>query len=250
MSEDHIIDSHVHLKHGDAERTEYSPEAIVKVMDEVGIEKSVVFAMSTTTRRSIDMARDAVEKFPDRLIPYVYALPNYERAVLDEIGRALTELDFKGIKIHVGECTLAEYVVDPVIELAGKLEVPCLIDCGGDYNAIARMTGSFPKTNIIVAHLGRYLCMDPNLIDRFIDLASYHHNIFLDVSGVVIPGKIVEALRRVGPKRILFGTDGPHMAPDTVTYARAEIERVRKLGLKEGDRKAILGDNIQSLLRL
>ena len=43
-----IIDSHVHLKHGDAKRTEYSPKTIVKIMNEVGIDKSIVFAMSTT----------------------------------------------------------------------------------------------------------------------------------------------------------------------------------------------------------
>jgi len=250
MSEDRIIDSHVHLKHGDAEGTEYSPEAIVKVMDEVGIDMSVVFAMSTTTRRSIEMAKGAVDKFPDRLIPYVYALPNYERPVLDEINHALAELDFKGIKIHIGECTLAEYVVDPVIELAGKHEVPCLIDCAGDYNAIARMAGDFPKTTIIVAHLGRYLCKDPILIDRFIDLASVRHNIYLDISGVVIPSKIVESLQMLGPKRMLFGTDGPHEAPDTVAYARTEIEKIRTLGLSEGDLRAILGENITSLLKL
>jgi len=51
-----IIDSHVHLKHGDAQRTEYSAEAIVRTMDAVGIDQSIVFAMSTTTRRSIEMA--------------------------------------------------------------------------------------------------------------------------------------------------------------------------------------------------
>ena len=44
-----IIDSHVHLKHGDAQKTEYSAETIVKTMDAVGIDQSVVFAMSTTT---------------------------------------------------------------------------------------------------------------------------------------------------------------------------------------------------------
>ena len=250
MSKNRIIDSHAHLKHGDAERTEYSPEAIVKVMDEVGIDRSVVFAMSTTTRRSIEMAKEAVVKFPDRLIPYVYALPNYEWRVLDEIDNALTELDFKGIKIHAGECTLAEYVVDPVIELAGEREVPCLIDCTGDSGAIARMASSFPRTNIIVAHLGKYLCNDPRLIDRFIDLAEAHRNIYLDISGVVIHSKIVEAVRRVGSKRVIFGTDGPNKAPDTATYARTELENIRRLSLDQADLRSILGESIASLLRL
>lgn len=245
-----IIDSHVHLKHGDSERTEYSPEAIVKVMDEVGIDRSVVFAMSTTTRRSIEMAKEAIAKFPDRLIPYVYALPNYERRVLDEIDHALDKLDFKGIKIHAGECTLAEYLVDPVIEIAGECEVPCLIDCAGDSGAIKRIASNFPRTNIIVAHLGKYLCKDSTLIDRFIDLAEAYRNIYLDISGVIMPGKIVEAVRHVGSKRLIFGTDGPHKAPDTATYARIELEKIKNLGLEQADLGSILGEAIADLLGL
>lgn len=50
----------------------------------MGIDKSVVFAMSTTTRCSIEMALEAVRKYPDRLIPFVYALPSYERVELEE----------------------------------------------------------------------------------------------------------------------------------------------------------------------
>jgi hypothetical protein len=64
-----IYDSHVHLKHGDVAATEYSAEAIIQTMDAAGIEKSVVFAMSTTTRRSIEMAQEAIARFPGRLIP-------------------------------------------------------------------------------------------------------------------------------------------------------------------------------------
>ncbi len=58
-----LIDSHSHLKHGDAQKTEYSPDEIVRVMDAAGIDKSVVFAMSTSTSRSIQMAKDAIDKF-------------------------------------------------------------------------------------------------------------------------------------------------------------------------------------------
>ena len=52
-----IVDSHVHLRHGNAARTEYSPETIVETMDKVGIDRSVVFAICTTTTHSIEMAR-------------------------------------------------------------------------------------------------------------------------------------------------------------------------------------------------
>src|SRR5262249_46821143 len=74
-----IIDSHVHLKHGDAKRTEFPAQVIIDIMDKAGIDKSVVFAMCTTTKRSIEMAELAVSRSPNRLIPYAYALPNFER---------------------------------------------------------------------------------------------------------------------------------------------------------------------------
>ena len=220
-----IVDAHVHLKHGDIRRTEYSPEVIVETMDRVGIDKSVVFAMSTTTKRSIEMALEAVRKYPDRLIPFVYALPNYE-------------------------CTLAEYVTDPVIALAERLGVPCLIDCMGRFWDIERMAKCFPEAKLIVAHLGRYLCEDEVLIDRFIELALKYRNIFLDVSGVALTHKIREAVSKVGSDRVIFGTDGPHEAPDTVGFAKKELDKIRALNLDPEDEEAVLGGTIARLLRI
>jgi predicted TIM-barrel fold metal-dependent hydrolase len=245
---DGYVDAHVHLKHGDAERTEYSAETIVRTMDAAGIDRSVVFAMSTTTRRSIEMAQAAVRQFPERLIPYAYALPSYERAVLPELDRALGEGGFRGIKLHVGECTLAGYVVDPVIELAGRHGAPCLIDCGGRYGPMRRLAQALPKTPLIVAHMGKYLCQDEALIDRFIGLAEGNDNVYLDVSGVVLLSKIEEAVGRLGADRVIFGTDGPHLAPDTVGYARAEVGKIVGLGLDPQEKAMVLGGTIARLL--
>lgn len=243
-----VIDSHVHLKHGDAQKTEYRAETIVEVMDKVGIDKSIVFAMSTTTRRSIDMARDAVDKFSDRLIPYVYALPNYERPVIVEIDEAISNLGFRGIKLHIGECTLERYVADPVLRLAGKYGVPCLIDYAGRYDLTEDMAERFPETKIIVAHLGKYRCRDEALIDKFIGIARAYDNIFLDVSGVVIPRKIREAVYSVGSDHVIFGTDGP--APNAVGHARAELAKIRELNLDPNDERVVLGGAISKLLRI
>jgi predicted TIM-barrel fold metal-dependent hydrolase len=243
-----IIDSHVHLKHGDAQKTEYSASSIVQTMDGAGIDRSVVFAMSTTTRRSIEMAQEAISQYPQRLIPYAYALPSYERATLDELEQAITAFGFRGIKVHAGECSLAAYIVDPVIELAGRCGVPCLIDCLGRDRPIARMAEKYPETKIIVAHLGKYLCEDEALIDRFLRLAEEHDSLLLDLSGVVLPHKILEAVARAGGDRLLFGTDGPHEAPDTVGFARAALDQIRGLNLAPADESAILGGTIARLL--
>lgn len=193
------------------------------------------------------MAQDAVEQFPGRLIPYVYALPSYECPVLEEIDEALS-LGFRGIKIHIGECSLAEYVIDPVIELAERRGVPCLIDCAGRHEAIERMAEAFPEAKIIVAHMGKYLCTDEFLINRFLDLAQAHTQVLLDVRGVVLPWKIREAVRQLGANRVIFGTDGPHEAPDTVGYARMELNKIRMLDLRPADERMVLGGTIARLL--
>jgi len=86
------------------------------------------------------------------------------------------------------------------------------------------------------------------LIDRFIGIAEKHDNLYLDISGVVILSKIEEAVVRVGSGRVLFGTDGPHKAPDTIGFAHAEITKIRSLGLDPDDQDAILGGSIARLL--
>jgi predicted TIM-barrel fold metal-dependent hydrolase len=140
--------------------------------------------------------------------------------------------------------------VDPVLRLAGQRRVPCLIDVGGNLTAVERMAQTFPGTRLIVAHMGRYLSSDKKLIDRFIDLAGRFDNVFLDVSGVVLVEKIAEAVRRLGSARILWGTDGPHGALETITFAREELDKLRRLNVDEEAKKNLLGRNILNLLNL
>jgi predicted TIM-barrel fold metal-dependent hydrolase len=243
-----VVDSHVHLKHGDAARTEFTARTIVDVMDKAGIDQSVVFAMCTTTKRSIAMAEAAVAEFPDRLIPYAYALPSYERPVLKELEAALTARVFRGIKIHAGECVLTDYVIDPVLKLAARFQVPCLIDAAGNVAAARRIALSFPDTAVIFAHMGRYGTTDGKLVDAFIKLAGEHERVFLDLSGVALEAKMGEAAAKIGAAKLIWGTDGPYAHPDLVTYARTELEKVRRLALGQTEIDAILGGNLLKLI--
>jgi predicted TIM-barrel fold metal-dependent hydrolase len=97
-------------------------------------------------------------------------------------------------------------------------------------------------------------------LDTFITLAENFPNVFLDISGVIVPGKVVEAVERIGSLRIFWGIDGPHplpemvehaqYVPDLITNARTEMNRITQLNLNEEDENNILGRSISQLLRL
>jgi predicted TIM-barrel fold metal-dependent hydrolase len=197
-----------------------------------------------------EYALRAHTEFPDRLIPYAYAVPHIAESALDHVERAVTDLGFRGIKVHGGEARLTEYIIDPVFEMAGKAGVPCLVDFKGELDQATRLAASFPETTIIAAHVGRYLCVDGDLLDRFIRLAEERENVILDTSGVVLNWVIPEAVRRVGSDRMVFGIDGPHPYPDPETYAREEINRIRSSSISGQDKENLLWGTISRILKL
>lgn len=245
-----IIDAHVHLKHGDAAGTEHPVETIIEVMDAASIDRSVVFAMSTTAEHAIEMASAAVAKYPERLIPYAYSLPSYERPVLEILREAIVNRGFKGIKVHAGECRLTDYIADPVFRLAGELGVPCLVDFGGDLQTARRLATAFPATKLIIAHFGRYLCVDPVLMRNCLQIAEECPNVWVDASGVVMPWIIREGVARIGAARIMFGSDGPHTVPDFVSFARDPLTQIQALKLRPEDEALVLGEAAARLLGL
>jgi uncharacterized protein len=245
-----IIDSHCHLKHGNKERTEYTPESIVQIMDETGIDKTIVFAMCDSSSRAIEMAHQAHQAFPDRLIPYAYALPHIAESALDHVEHAIANLGFPGIKIHGGEVRLADYIIDPIFDLAAKHNVPCLVDFVGKADDCQRIAERFPKATIIVAHFGQYLSTNRDLIDRFITLAEKHENLILDTSGVVLSWKIPQAIQKIGSDRVTFGIDGPHPYPTLANYATDEIAKIQNLSITERDKENLFSNTISRLLKL
>ena len=97
-----------------------------------------------------------------------------------------------------------------------------------------RFADKYPNMKLIIAHLG-----SENFIDAV--AAAKHGNIYLDTSGSAsVQNNIIErAVSRLGPDRILFGTD---------TYAPAfQLARIAWAGISDSDKKKILADNAKDL---
>jgi len=241
-----IVDSHCHLRDDRYVGPEWEVEDAIAFMDAVGIAKAVVFQAWKSTRMSIETTEAAVAEYPDRLIPYVYAVPHFERPVLPEIENAIVRRGFRGIKMHKGDCRFAEYLTDPVMELAQELDVPCLVDFKGEADPARRIAEKLPRLKLIIAHLGQCIGTDASVLDKFIAIAEEHPAVLLDASAVVLTEKIAEAAQRIGSERVLWGTDAP--APGDPDAVKRNLAEINAMDLSATEKEDILGRNILRLL--
>jgi predicted TIM-barrel fold metal-dependent hydrolase len=155
----------------------------------------------------------------------------------------LSELGFKGLKLHpvttsahpAGEDTLR------LIRKAAEHSAPVLFHCGDEPLStplvIAQAARRCPEATFILGHMGGYAHADEAL-----EVGERLENVLLETSAFPYPGKIREAVERIGPERVLFGSDGPACSP------LLELEKVRLAGLPAQAEQRVLGDNARRLL--
>ncbi len=255
-----IIDAHTHvgpdIEYGvkTASYRSATPDDLIAVMDANGIDRAVVFAAHWQTRgRRIDpnyeegnrYVRDAVRKYPERLIGFARANPNFGRQALDELDRALREDGMRGIKLHPDLDSFymaSDALVDPIFALAAERRVPVLVYCGYPLRAqplrFLRYAERFPQVPIILAHMGFRLVADA------ITVAERAPNIYLETSCQSSVG-ILRAVQRLGARRVLFGSDFPYEVP------KVEMARITEYpGFDAAARERIFGGNAAELLGL
>jgi len=243
-----IIDFHLHLGKGedDAEplQRDLLPRPLIQIMDEAGVDKGVVFPVTYRDYWAANQElKGYVDIFPERLVLFGRVGNTADAAEIME--RSVSELGAKGFKIHHG---LDKFEPDApnlmrVLEVAERLALPVIFDAFG-LERVRWVAGyakkfSFP---VVLGHMGGL--WNVAAIDEAITAAEECPNAYLETSSVLLFRKIEEAVERVGAERILFGTDGPgvHPAP--------EIAKIRCLHISDAAKRAILGQNAQSLLHL
>ncbi len=236
-----IWDCHVHVKGGDAFRREFSAEEILRTMDEAGVEKSVIFAMSKPARECTALVQREWQRAPERLIPFAHMIPREGPLGWAELERAVTQLGFKGVKIHFGEVTdLSFEAVNSTFEHIAALKVPVLVDAAQRDDIIGRLAEAYPQLDFIVAHLGG--AHNEIKIDDFIYLAQQLPNVYLDTSYTNCSWKVPEAIELAGAQKIIFGSDGPLIHP------AIELMKVKVCPLTPEQSELVLWHNLARLL--
>jgi uncharacterized protein len=95
--------------------------------------------------------------------------------------------------------------------------------------------------NFIIPHLGSF-ADDWRVHQQVVDQLVRFANVYADTSGVRRFDYIVQAVKRAGAHKVLFGSDGPWLHPGV------ELHKIRLLGLPPQKEALILGGNALRLL--
>ncbi len=240
-----IIDSHTHVDLVEAWGWMDPPEAILSSMDKANVEKAVI--MTYRDAHGPDdpatlYIKEAVDRYPERLIGYVRINPNMAGAI-NALDQAIVDFKMKGLKLHPVSYVGFPYA-EPTLRLmrrAAAYNAPVLFHTGDEALAlpeeVAQAARLVPDATVIMAHLGGYFHFD-----AVINLADKLPNVMVDTSGIPYPWVIRQAIDAFGPERVMYASDGPGCPPIL------EIEKVRLAGLSDEEAELIFSKNIQRLI--
>lgn len=238
-----IVDCHVHAGKGDLMTAPWNTEAplhtYLKRARLAGIQRSVVFPLfhSDYARANAQVAK-LVARYPKRLIGFAFLHPDRDSGrIFDLVERAVKEWGFRGLKVHVADAKPSR----PVCEAARKFRLPLIVDVLGRTTLIEMMAPQYPDVNFIIPHLGSF-AGDWRAHQQVVDQLVRFPNVFTDTSGVRHFDYIVQAVRRAGAHKVLFGSDGPWLHPGL------ELYKIRLLKLPPEQEALVLGGNILRLI--
>ena len=240
-----IIDCHCHAGPGDGLTGPWDTRAdlsryLVRAA-RAGIEKTVVFAaFSSDYRVANRRVFELVRARPTRLLGFAFVHAQRDAGRISAmVEEAVTKYGFRGIKVHGSDGN----VTREICEAAQRFAIPVLFDIVGRVELIELVAREYPRVAFIVPHLGSF-ADDWRAQLALIDPLTRFPNVFADTSGVRRFDLLQEAVRRAGPEKVLFGSDGPWIHPGV------ELAKVRELRLPAPAEALVLGGNTAKLLSL
>ena len=262
----HVVDFHTHVfpekvaaramatltetyqvqAHGEA-----TVPGLLRVMDECGIDVSVVAPVATRADQVRSINDWAAEVQTDRIVCFGALHPELPDAAA-EVER-IVALGLKGVKLQPNFQAFApdDPRLWPIYEAAqGRLialfhsgqEIKAVDHIYARPEALARVHAAFPRLIMVVAHMGGYQIWDEvrrHLLGK---------SVYLDTSYCgeqdLSAADLKDLIRAHGADRVVFATDYPWGQP------KSDLERLSALGLDEDEVDAIAWGNAWRLLGL
>jgi predicted TIM-barrel fold metal-dependent hydrolase len=238
-----IIDCHCHAGKGDGLIGPWDTAAPLEQYllraAGAGIDRTVLLAAfhSDYARANRQVARIVASR-PNRFYGFAFINADRDRArVYEMVKVAVLRYGFVGIKVHRHDARISR----EVCVVARAFSLPVLYDVMGEVSVVELLAQEYPGVSFIIPHLGSF-ADDWRAQLALIDHLVRHPNVYADTSGVRRFDLLVEAVRRAGPEKLLFGSDGPWLHPGV------ELAKIRALNLRPGDERLVLGGNFLRLI--
>ncbi|MDF7811298.1 amidohydrolase family protein [Hymenobacter sp. YC55] len=239
-----IIDCHCHAGKGDGLTGPWDTDAplaaYLKWAQEAGIQKTVLFAAFHSDYAAANrQVAQLVRRNPERFYGFAFVHAQRDRGrVLEMVGTAVQQYGFVGIKCHRYDARISREICD----VARAFHLPVLYDVVGEISVVELLGEQYPDVNFIIPHLGSF-SDDWRAQSGLIDQLVRFPNIYTDTSGVRRFDILQRAFDRVGPRKFLFGSDGPWLHPGV------ELSKVAALHLPLEDAKLVLAGNLLRLIK-
>lgn len=233
-----IVDSHCHAGKGDGLTGPWDTVApldrYLKRAAEAGIDRTVLLPVFDSDYRQANRRLAAiVRRRPDRLTAYAMVHPVRDAGKVGElVTEAVSRYRFRGIKVHRRDGRATREIA----EVARAYGLPVLYDVMGEVWHAELLATEYPTVTWVIPHLGSF-ADDWRAHAALIDLMARARNVHADTSGVRRFDYLVEAVQRIGPSRLLFGSDGPWFHPGL------ELAKIRALGLTPAAEQLVLSGN-------
>lgn len=232
-----------------------NPDAFIKLMDENGVDYSVILAEVAPLTTGI-ATNEMVESFcqgNSRLIPFCTFNPQVDPQMSHSLEELCVKHGFKGVKLYptYNHFYPNDPVMYPLYSEAERLSIPVSFHTGSSVFKNSRIkygnpiffddvAVDFPNLKIIMAHGGR-----GPWYDEALTMVRLHENIYIDVAGLP-PQKLLEYFPDIArfAHKFVFGTDWPG------ADMKRNIEKISKLPISRDAVEMILGENAMKILGL
>ena len=188
-----------------------------------------------------------VRQNSDRLIFFAFVNPKGSRDPVEVLEECRTRFDARGVKTHswFHEFDPSRDLL-PVGRRCQELGLPLLIHLGGSPRTgnIEGLLAACPKLKVILAHVGiPYFQLIWPLLEKY-------PNLHMDISGPYLNAALVkDAVRAVGSRRVLFGTDSPYGLRTGDGYSFEPMKRwTEQLPIPDREKEDIFAGNLLRLL--
>lgn len=258
-------------------KIDWSAEALIKDMDEAGIDKSIAMALdySVICRQEPEISvwklneytAEMQAKYPDRIIGFAGVDPRRSDAI-ELVEKAVKEWGLKGVKIAPNHYYLTDSEVQPYLTKVNNLGVPLTVHVGsdplpyliehGNPKDISTLLLRYPNMTINAAHCAQ------GYEDVLVELMKWHKGrVYADISAhqhelVNSPWHFNMFLRYymdIAPQAVMMGSDWPSLKSAPLPSHKEWFDAIRnlklppvalELGMKDftqEERDMILGEN-------